>query len=146
MCICYKWLCFCVCTSLYCTVRCCCSDVLYIVVVQSLSHLQLYGTSSPTACQASLSFTASWNLLKLTSIESVMPSKHLVLCHPLLLLPSIFPSIRVFSKKLAQCHVRMAKWSKAPDSRFYLPKSWLFASGGQSIRASASVFPMNIKG
>ena len=50
------------------------------------------------ACQASLSFTISWNLVKLTSIESVMPSNHLILCHPLLPLPSIFPSIRVFSK------------------------------------------------
>ena len=52
------------------------------------------------ACQASLSFTISQSLLKLMSIESVMPSNHLVLCHPLLLLPSIFPSIRVFSNEL----------------------------------------------
>ena len=122
------------------------STVLHVAVVQSLSHLRLYATSSTAACQASLSFATSWNLLKLTSTDSVMPSKHLVLCHSLLLLPSIFPSMMVFSKELAQCHVRMAEWSKAPDSRFYLPKSWLFASGGQSIRASASVFPMNIKG
>ena len=53
------------------------------------------------ACQFSLSFTVSWSLLKLISIESVMPSNHLILCHPLLLLPSIFPSIRVFSNELA---------------------------------------------
>ena len=53
------------------------------------------------ACQASLAFTISWSLLKLVSIKSVMPSKHLILCHPLLLLPSIFPTIRVFSNELA---------------------------------------------
>ena len=63
------------------------------------------------ACQASLSFTISWSLLKLVSIESVMPSNHLILCHPLLLLPSIFPSIRVFSSELA-LHIRWPKyWS-----------------------------------
>ena len=53
------------------------------------------------ACQASMSFTISWNLLKLMSIESVMPSNHLLLCHPLVFLPSIFPSISVFSSELA---------------------------------------------
>ena len=57
-------------------------------------------TPLTAACQASLSFTISRSLLKLMSIESVMPSNHLVLCHPLLLLPSIFPSIRVFSNEL----------------------------------------------
>ena len=63
------------------------------------------------ACQASTSFTISQSLLKLMSIESVMPSNHLILCHPLLLLPSIFPSIRVFSNELALC-IRWPKyWS-----------------------------------
>ena len=63
------------------------------------------------ACQASLSFTVSQSLLKLTSIESVMPSNHLVLCRPLLLLPSIFPSIRVFSNEWA-LHIRWSEyWS-----------------------------------
>ena len=63
------------------------------------------------ACQASLSMTNSQNLLKLMSIESVMPSNHLILCHPLLLLPSIFPSIRVFSNESA-LHIRWPKyWS-----------------------------------
>ena len=63
------------------------------------------------ACQASLSFTISQNLLKLTSIESVMPSNHLILCCPFLLLPSIFPSIRVFYNELALC-IRWPKyWS-----------------------------------
>ena len=64
--------------------------------VQSLSHVQLFATPWTAACQASLSIANSQNLLKLVSIESVMPSNHLILCHPLLLLPSIFPSIRVF--------------------------------------------------
>ena len=70
-----------------------------VVVVQLLSHVQLFATPWTAACQASLSFTISWGLLKLLSIESVMPSNHLILCHPLLLLPSIFPSIRVISNE-----------------------------------------------
>ena len=65
--------------------------------VLSLSHFRLFATLWSAAQQASLSITNSWSLLKLMSIESVMPSNHLILCHPLLLLPSIFPSIRVFS-------------------------------------------------
>ena len=71
-----------------------------LVVVQLLSHAQLFATPWTAACQVSLSFTISWSLLKLMSIESVMPSNHLILCCPLLLLPSIFPSIRVFSNEL----------------------------------------------
>ena len=69
--------------------------------VQSLSHVQLFATPWTAACQASLSITNSRSLLKLMSIESVMQSNHLILCHPLLLLPSIFPSIRVFSNESA---------------------------------------------
>ena len=65
--------------------------------VQLLSDVQLFATPWTAACQASLSITNSWGLLKLMPIELVMPTKHLILCHPLLLLPSIFPSIRVFS-------------------------------------------------
>ena len=68
--------------------------------VQSLSSVRLFATPWTAARQASLSITNSWSLLKLMSIESVMPSNHLVLCHPLLLPPSIFPSIRVFSSEL----------------------------------------------
>jgi len=71
-----------------------------IVVVQLLRHVRLFVTPWTAALQASLSFTISQSLLKLMSIESVMPSNHLVLCHPLLL-PSIFPSIRVFSNESA---------------------------------------------
>ena len=67
--------------------------------VQSLSHAQLFATPWPAAHQASLSFTNSQNVLKLMSTESVMPSNHFILCHPLLLLPSTFPSIRVFSNE-----------------------------------------------
>ena len=91
--------------------------------VQSLSHVWLCDPMD-AARQASLFITNSWSLLKLISIESVMPSNYLILCRPLLLLPSIFPSMRVFSM------------------------SQLFASGGQSIGASVSapVLPMNIQG
>ena len=79
--------------------------------VKSLSYVRLFMTPWTTARQASLSITNSRSLLKLMSIESVMPSKHLILCHPLLLLPSIFPSIRVFSNESA-LHNRGPKyWS-----------------------------------
>ena len=76
--------------------------------VQLLSHVQLFATPWTAARQASLSITNSWSLLRLMSIESVMPSNHLILCHPLLLLPSIFPSIRIFSNESA---LRI-RWSK----------------------------------
>ena len=71
------------------------------LVVQSLSHVRLFVIPRTAARKASLSFTTSWSLLKLMSIESVMPSNHLVLYHPPLLLPSIFPSIRIFSNESA---------------------------------------------
>ena len=81
------------------------------VKVKSLSRVRRLVTPWTAACQSSLSFTASQSLLKLLSIESVMPSYHLILCHPLLLLPSIFPSIRVFSNESA-LHIRWPKyWS-----------------------------------
>ena len=76
---------------------------LVIIVVQSLSCVGLFAIPWTAACQVYLSFTISWSLIKLIFLESVMPSTHLVLCFPLLLLPSIFPSIRVFSKELALC-------------------------------------------
>ena len=83
----------------------------HTVVVQSLSYVWLFATPWTAACQASLSFTISWSLFKLMSIELVMPSNYLVLCCPLLLLPSILPSIRVFSNELAFC-IRWPKyWS-----------------------------------
>ena len=79
--------------------------------VQLLSHVQLFVTPWTVACQASLPITNSWSLLKLMSIESVMPSKHLILCHPLLL-PLIFPSKRVFSSESV-----LIRW----------PKYWSFS-------------------
>ena len=85
-----------------CVHVCCCS------VTKSCPTLCTPWTA---ACQASLSFTISWSLLKLMAIELVMPSNHLILCHPLLLPPSIFPSIRVFSNESALC-IRWPKyWS-----------------------------------
>ena len=79
--------------------------------VQLCSRVQLFVTPWTTAHQASLSITNSQSLLKLISLESVMPSNHLVLCRPLLLLPSIFPSIRVLSNESALC-IRCPKyWS-----------------------------------
>ena len=79
--------------------------------VQSFSRVQLFATPWTAAQQASLSITNSQTLLKLMSIELVMPSKHLILCCPLLLLPSIFPSIRVFSSE-SVLHIRWPKyWS-----------------------------------
>ena len=92
--------------------------------VQSLSRVRLFVTPWTAACQASLSITNSRSTLKLMSIESVMPSNQLILCRPLLLLPSILPSIRVFSSE--SCLHQVAKVSE-------------FHS------ASASVLPMNIQ-
>ena len=81
--------------------------------VQSLSHVWLFATPRTAACQASLSITNSQSSLKLMSIESVMPSNHLILCHLLLLLPSIFPSIRVF----------FIRWSKYWSFNFNISPS-----------------------
>ena len=94
----------------------------YLLLLFSRSVVSDFATPRTAALQAFLSITISQGLLKLLSIKSVMPSNHLILCHPLLLLPSVFPSIRVFSNE------------------------WLFTSGNQSTgaSASASVLPMNI--
>ena len=93
----------------------------FVVVFQSLSHEQLFATPWTAACQASMSFTISQSVFKLMSIESVMPSNHLIFCCPLLLLPSIFASIRVFSNESTLC----IRW----------PKCWSF---------SFSISPFNI--
>ena len=88
-----------------------CTHIYQFNSVQSLSHVQLFGTPWTTALQASLSITNSRSLPKLMSIESAMPSNHLILCRRLLLLPSIFPSIRVFSNESA-LRIRWPKyWS-----------------------------------
>ena len=94
-----------------------------IFVVQLLSYVRLFVTLWTAACQASLSFTIYWSLVKLMSVELVMPSNHLILCHPFSSCPQSFPASRSF------------------------PMSQLFASGGPSIGASASVsvLPMNIQ-
>ena len=91
----------------------------FVVVVPSLSCVRLFSTPWTAASQASLSFTISQSLLKLMFIESVIPSKHLVLCHPLLLLPLIFPSIRVFSNDSALC----IRWPKYWNFSFSLSPS-----------------------
>ena len=98
-------------------------DTITFSSLQSLSHVWFFATPWTAAHQASLSITNSWSLPKLMSIESVMPSNHLILCCPLLLPPSIFPSNRVFSNE-SVLHMR---W----------PKYW--------ISASPSVLPMNIQ-
>ena len=94
----------------------------FAVVVQSASHGWLFETRWTAALQASLTLTISWSLPKFMSIESAMPSNHLIICRSLLLL-SVFPSIRVFSNESA-----------------------VFASGSQSIGALASVIPISIQG
>ena len=83
----------------YAEIRC------QFISAQSLSWAQLVETSWTAACRASLSITKSWSLLKLTAIESVMPSSHLILCHPRLILPSIFSSIRILSSE-SVLHIR----------------------------------------
>ena len=80
-----------------------------VVAVQSLGHVRLFVTPWTVACQASLSFTISQSLLKLMSVESMMPSYHLILCRPCFRLPSIFASIRVCSNELA-LHIRWPKY------------------------------------
>ena len=87
--------------------------------VQSISHVQLFVIPWTAACQASLSFINSWSLLKLMSTESVMPSNHLILFCPLLLLTSIFPSIRVFSNEL----VLLIRWTKSWSFSFSISSS-----------------------
>ena len=87
--------------------------------VQSLSHVRLFVTPRTAACQASLTITNSWSLLKLMSIKLVMPSSHLILCHPLLLQPSIFPSIRVFSNE----SVPRMRWPKYWSFSFSISRS-----------------------
>ena len=93
----------------------------------SLSHVRLFATPLTAACQASLSFTISWSLLKLMCIESVMPSNHCILCHPLLLLPSFFPNIRIFSSESVLC-IRWPKyWNFSFNISLFNEYSGLFS-------------------
>ena len=114
------------------------------VVVQSLSRVQLFATPWTAAHKAFLSFTISWRFLQLMSIESVMPSNHPILCHPLCLPPSIFPSIRVFSSELV-LHIRWPEYwslscSISPPSEYsgliFFRMDWLDLRGVQGTLKS----------
>ena len=100
------------------------------VAVQSLSQVSLFVTPWTAPCQVSLSFNISQSLLKLMSIELVMPSNHLILCHPLLLLSSIFPSIRVFSSESAL----LMRW----------PKYWSFGFSISPSNEYSRLIPLRI--
>ena len=106
--------------------------------VQSFSRVQLFATPWTAAHQASLSITNSWSLLELMSTESVTPSNHLILCHPLLLLPSIFPSIRVFSNE----SVLRISWPKywsfsiSPSSEYSGPISFMIDSFDLAVQGT----------
>ena len=100
--------------------------MIFVVVIHSLSRVQLFTTPWTAACKASLSFTVSQSLLRFMSIELVMLSNHHILCRPLLFLPSVFPSTRVFSKELA------------------LRNRWPLTTGEYWTSASASVSILNI--
>ena len=104
----------------------------HILPSVQFSHSVVSNSATPwtAACQASLSITNSWSLLKHMSIESVMPSNHLILCHPLLLLPSIFPSIRVFSNESVLC----IRW----------PNYWSFSLGISPSNAYSGLISFRI--
>ena len=111
--------------------------------VQSLSHVRLFATSWTAARQASLSITNYWSLLKLMSIESVMPSNHLNLCRPLLLLPSIFPSISVFSNESALRN----RWpSIGVSASTSLPPMVLFYHIRFRVATAKQIDPLHSKG
>ena len=99
-----------------------------LVVVQSLSHIWLFVTPWTAAYAASLSITITWSLLKLMTIELAMPSNHFIFCHPLLLLPSILSSIRVFSNELVLCirwpKYRSFSFSTGPSNEYLGPISF----------------------
>ena len=98
--------------------------------VQSLSCVRFFETSWATVCQASLSITNSWSLLKLMSIESMIPSNHLILCHPLLLPYSIFPGMRIFSNESVLC----IRW----------PKYWIFCFSNSSSNEYSELISFRI--
>jgi len=103
----------------------------FLFLVQLLNCVRFFVTPWTAACQASLSFTISWSLLKLTStIKSVMPFNHLIFCHSLLFLPSIFPSIRVFSSKSVLC----IRW----------PKDWSFSFSNSPSNEYPGLIPFRI--
>ena len=114
-----------------------------VAVVQSLHRVRLFVTPWTAACQASLSFTISWNLLKFMSIESMMPSNHFILCLP----PSVFPSIRVFSNE-SVLHIRWPEYSsfsfsispfKEYSALFSFRQDWLDRLGVRTPHHGPSV-------
>ena len=111
-------LCVCVCVCM-CMCVCVCVCVCVFSSLQLLDHVRLFENPWTAAHQASLSITTSRSLLKFRSIELVMPSNHLILCHPLLLLPSIFPSNRVFSNEW----VLQIRWPKYCSFSFNISPS-----------------------
>ena len=118
--------------------------------VQSPSHVQLFVTPWTAACQASLSITNSQSLLKLMSSESVMPSNHLILCHPLLLLPPMFPSIRVFSSE-SVLHIRWPNYwrfsfSISPSNEYSGLISFKFDWFDLAVQGLSRVFSSTITG
>ena len=115
-----------------------------IIIVWSLSLVRLFATPWTAACQASLSFTIYWSLIKLISIESVMLCNLLILCYLLLLLPSIFPSIRIFSNELSALRHRWPKYwsfSISPSNEYPGLISFQFSSVAQSCPTLCD--PMN---
>ena len=109
-----------------------CFKLSFINSVQLLSHVRLFSTPWTTEHQAFLSITNFQSLPKIMSIESVMPSNHLILCYPLLLLPSIFPSIRVFSNESVLC----IRW----------PKYWSFSFSVSSSNEYSGWSPLELTG
>ena len=109
------------------------------VVIQWLSHVRLLVTPWSAACQDILSFTISWSLLKLMSVEPMMPSKHLTLCCPPLLLPSIFPSIRVFFHVLTL----LIRWPKYWSFSFIIPLTFIVQIS--SVQFSHSVVSNSLR-
>ena len=111
-------------------------------VVPLLSRVWLFATLRTAACQASLSITNSQSLLKLMSIKLVMPSNHLILCRPLLLLPSVFPSIKVFSNKSA-LHIRWANyWSLWRGYKLVQPV-WKMVEFPQKVKSRTTIWSSN---
>ena len=120
-----------------------------LLLVQSLSPEWLFVTPWTAACEAVLSFTISWSLLELKSTESVMPPNRLILCRPLLLLPSMFPSIRVFSNESA-LHIKWPKyWSfsfSTSPSNQYLWLNSLLSKGLSKVFSSTTVWKYQFLG
>ena len=120
----------------------CYSYSFIVVVFQSLSHVWLFAIPWTVACQPSLSFTISQSLLKLMSIESVMLSNHFILCWPLYLLPSVFPSIRIFSNKSA-LHIRWANyWSLWRGYKLVQPV-WKMVEFPQKVKSRTTIWSSN---